>query len=442
MFEASEKLSVSQFIKRVQATLSRELPVAMIKGEVAQFTCAPSGHWYFTLKDSDAQVKAVMFRQKSVRVGFLPKVGDEIEVTAVVSIYEARGELQIMCESIKKAGQGGLFEQFLKLKSKLQQEGIFDSNRKKPLPNFVFSVGVVTSSQAAAWADIQIAFKRRCPHIRLQLYPSSVQGAAATSELVKAISLADRATHDLLIIGRGGGSLEDLWCFNEEAVVRAVSNCKTPTIVGVGHESDVTLAEFAADLRAATPTAAVEQCSESNEQLMSRVMGLWADLDHLKTRAIDRQIQKLDRAEMALITPEDRVAMAEQKLSAHWNKLTTRLTNFIVSEERIYEQLNLQMSKAALRQMLSLEQRFERQLMQLPNKVARKAQAVDKQLNYLQSMLSAVSPQRNLDKGYAFIHKQGQSEKELLRSIEQVQPGDQLLATLSDGQIGLKVTDK
>lgn len=442
MIEAPEKLSVSQFIKRIQGALSKELPVAVIKGEVAQFTCASSGHWYFTLKDSGAQIKAVMFRQKSVRVGFLPKIGDEVEVTAVVSVYEARGELQVVCETLKKAGQGGLYEQFLRLKGKLQQEGLFDSTRKKPLPDYVFSVGVVTSAQAAAWADIQTAFERRCPHIQIRLYPSSVQGAAATRELVQAIGRADQGQHDLLIIGRGGGSLEDLWCFNEEPVVRAVASCLTPTIVGVGHESDVTLAEFAADLRAATPTAAVELCSEPTALLKDQVRGLWMEINHIRNRTFERLAQRVDRAEMALVTPQDRVALAEQKLAASWRHLSARLSNCVVAGERESVQLSLQLNKAAKRSVMESENQLGQHSVQLPLKAGRKAQALHKQLTYFENMLSAVSPQRNLDKGYAFIHRQGQSGKELVKSVQRVQSGDVLTATLADGQIELKPVDK
>lgn len=442
MFEPSEKLSVTQFIKRIQGVLSHEIPVVVIKGEIAQFTCAASGHWYFTLKDTGAQIKAVMFRQKSVRVGFLPKIGDQVEIAALVSVYEARGELQVACETLKKAGQGDLYEQFLRLKAKLQNEGLFDAASKKPIPQYVFSVGVVTSAQAAAWADIQIAFKRRTPHIRFNLYSTPVQGPSATQELVRVISKADQAAHDVLIIGRGGGSIEDLWCFNDESVVRAVGRCVTPTIVGVGHESDVTLAEFAADLRAATPTAAVELCSMPTQALLDQFNGLWSSLQRAVSTRLDRLMQQIDRSEMSMVTPQDRVLMAEQKLQASWKHLNARLSYCLMQDINHCQYFAQRLVRSASLSQVESERLLIELDRQMPIKRFRVLDGLDKQLSYFEGMLSAVSPQRNLDKGYAFIHRQLHLEQELVKSVSQVSKGDVLEATVADGRIRLRVEDK
>ena len=278
MVDLKTVFSVSQFARHLNEYFRTEFGAIRIHGEVASFTKASSGHWYFGLKDSTAQLKAVMFRQRNILAGFLPAVGDKVEVLAQLAMYEQRGELQLIVDVIKKAGQGNLHEQYLQLKARMSQEGLFDLNRKKPVPSVVFNLGVVTSLQAAALADVKQALGRRAPHVDYTVYHTAVQGEQAAAQIIDALQKADAAGHEVLILCRGGGSLEDLWSFNIEAVVRAVATCKTPVVVGVGHESDVTLAEFAADLRAATPTAAAELISKPTQELLTQVQNLHNNL--------------------------------------------------------------------------------------------------------------------------------------------------------------------
>ena len=224
-----------------------------IAGEISNFTRAASGHWYFTLKDDGAQVRAVMFRGRAQYAGFTPREGDKVEVRALVTLYGARGDYQINVEAIRRAGVGALYEAFQRLKEKLAAQGLFDQERKRAIPMFARSIGIVTSAQAAALRDVLIALKRRAPHINIILYPTPVQGQQAPEKIAHAIRTASlRAECDVLLVCRGGGSIEDLWSFNDEAVAYAIADCSMPVISGVGHETDFTIADFAADLRAAT----------------------------------------------------------------------------------------------------------------------------------------------------------------------------------------------
>jgi len=255
-FAAPPVLTVSALNQAVARLLERSFPLTWIAGEISNFTRAASGHWYFTLKDDGAQVRAVMFRGRAQYAGFTPREGDKVEVRALVTLYGARGDYQINVEAIRRAGVGALYEAFQRLKEKLAAQGLFDPERKRAIPMFARTVGIVTSPQAAALRDILIALKRRAPHVAIILYPTPVQGQQAPEKIALAIRTASaRAECDVLLVCRGGGSIEDLWSFNDEGVAHAIADCSMPVISGVGHETDFTIADFAADLRAATPTA-------------------------------------------------------------------------------------------------------------------------------------------------------------------------------------------
>ena len=267
-------LTVTALNAQVARLLERSFPLTWIGGEISNFTRASSGHWYFTLKDDAAQVRAVMFRGKAQYAGFIPREGDKVEVRALVTLYGARGDYQINVEAIRRAGVGALFDAFLRLKDKLGAQGWFDQDRKRPLPLFARSIGIVTSPQAAALRDILTALKRRAPHVRVVLYPAPVQGQGAAERIANAIATAShRAEVDVLLVCRGGGSIEDLWSFNEEIVAHAIGNCSMPVIAGIGHETDFTIADFTADLRAATPTAAAELAATPRADWLSSLAG-------------------------------------------------------------------------------------------------------------------------------------------------------------------------
>ena len=440
MVDFKTVFSVSQFARHLNEHFRTEFGPIRIQGEVASFTKASSGHWYFGLKDSTAQLKAVMFRQRNILAGFLPAVGDKVEVLAQLAMYEQRGELQLIVDVMKKAGQGNLHEQYLQLKARLSQEGLFDLNRKKPVPSVVFNLGVVTSLQAAALADVKQALARRAPHVDYTVYHTAVQGEQAAAQIIDALQKADAAGHEVLILCRGGGSLEDLWSFNIEAVVRAVAACKTPIVVGVGHESDVTLAEFAADLRAATPTAAAELISKPTQELLAQVQNLHNNLRRALRHRAQLLVQQVDRAEMRLLTPTAYVNALESKIQNASSRMPRLVQRHLQQHETAVsnrgQALNLEMGKA----LVSANQRSEFAAVAMRTAQNRHLTAMEGRLQHLGAVVEAVSPQRTLERGYAFL--QPEVGDEVVRSVEQVNNGDSLRATLADGEIVVNVREK
>ena len=311
-------LTVSALNRAVSGLLQRSFPLVRVRGEIANVTRAASGHWYFALKDDDAQVRCVMFRARNQLLGWAPRDGDEVEVSAVVSLYEARGEFQLSVESMRRAGAGRLFEEFLRLKARLAAEGLFAGERKRALPRIPRRVAVVTSMQAAALADVVTALARRAPYVGVVIYPVAVQGAGAGTHIAAMIRKVSRRAAvdaiDVVLLVRGGGSIEDLWAFNEEAVARAIVSCAIPVVVGVGHESDITIADFAADLRAPTPTAAAELVAPAAAALVATIDAQQAGLSRALQRLIQRAQQRIDYVQ--------RLAAARQ---APWKTLAGQL---------------------------------------------------------------------------------------------------------------------
>src|SRR5450830_1072896 len=308
-------ITVSALNAQVARLLERAFPLTWIAGEISNFTRAASGHWYFTLKDDGAQVRAVMFRGRAQFAGFTPREGDKVEVRALVTLYGARGDYQINVEAIRRAGVGALFEAFQRLKEKLAAQGLFDPERKRAIPMFARSIGIVTSPQAAALRDVLIALKRRAPHIHIILYPTPVQGQQAPEKIAHAIRTAStRAECDVLLVCRGGGSIEDLWSFNDEGVAHAIADCSMPVISGVGHETDFTIADFAADLRAATPTAAAELAVTPREDWLSQLNYRKEQLQRAMQRQLATQNQTLDWMSRRLLSPKAAIAAKRQLL--------------------------------------------------------------------------------------------------------------------------------
>ncbi|MDE2455419.1 MAG: exodeoxyribonuclease VII large subunit, partial [Burkholderiales bacterium] len=275
-----------------------------VRGELSGFTRAASGHCYFSLKDAQgapALLRCAMFRRAAVLVDFAPADGQQVELRGRLGVYEPRGELQMVVESLQRVGAGTLYEEFLRLKAKLQAQGLFEASRKRPLARWPLALGVVTSPAAAALHDVLAALARRAPQLRVVVYPSPVQGADAPGALAAAIASANlRAEVDTLLLVRGGGSLEDLWAFNDERVVRAVAQSRIPVVCGVGHETDVTLADLAADLRAPTPTAAAELAAPARDEWIAALDARAAALQALLARTLERQAQRLDRLGLRL----------------------------------------------------------------------------------------------------------------------------------------------
>jgi exodeoxyribonuclease VII large subunit len=308
-------LTVSELNRLAREVLEQSFPLFWVSGEVSNFTRAASGHWYFSLKDATAQVKCVMFKGRNSYVDFMPREGDKIEARCTVTLYEARGDFQLTVEFVQKAGLGALFEAFEKLKIKLAHEGLFDAAYKQAIPKFPTTIGIVTSPDAAALRDVLTTLKRRNPNINVIIYPTPVQGKGAATLIAKAIHNANqRAECDTLIICRGGGSMEDLWQFNEEIVARAIDECTIPTISGVGHETDFTICDFVADMRAATPTAAAELACMDIQTLESQIKTIWNRLGRRIDTGLQSHAQKLDYLARRLVSPIQQIALKKTQI--------------------------------------------------------------------------------------------------------------------------------
>ncbi|NOU24736.1 MAG: exodeoxyribonuclease VII large subunit [Methylotenera sp.] len=319
-------LTVSELNRLANQVLTQSFPLFWVSGEVSNLTRAASGHWYFSLKDTHAQVRCVMFKGRNSYLDWAPKEGDKVEARCTVTLYEARGDFQLTIEYLQRAGLGMLFEAFEKLKAKLQHEGLFDASLKKPLPTQPKKIGIVTSPDAAALRDVLTTLKRRMPSIPIVIYPTPVQGKGAASQIADAIQVAnERAECDVLIICRGGGSIEDLWQFNEEIVARAVAECSIPTISGVGHETDFTICDFVADVRAATPTAAAELVTPSRDNLINALSQLNQQLMRTMQYQLNQREQTLDYLSRRLISPLQLIEQQKSQLS----QLNYRFNNAI-----------------------------------------------------------------------------------------------------------------
>ena len=333
-------LSVSELNHLAREVLEQSFPLFWVSGEVSNFTRAASGHWYFSLKDSTAQVKCVMFKGRNAYVDFIPKEGDKIEARCTVTLYEARGDFQLTVEFVQKAGLGALFEAFEKLKIKLEHEGLFDTAYKKAIPKYPKTIGLVTSPDAAALRDVLITLKRRNPAIKVIIYPTPVQGKGACNLIAKAIHTANqRAEVDTLIICRGGGSMEDLWQFNEEIVARAIDECTIPTISGVGHETDFTICDFVADMRAATPTAAAELACVDVATLKTQMQQLWNRLQRRMDTGLQAHSQTLDYLARRLISPRQQIENKKTQMNGLGRLMDIALQSLLKTHQQHVLQL-------------------------------------------------------------------------------------------------------
>ena len=322
-------LSVSQLLRSARDLLERRFPLQWIAGEISNLRPAASGHLYFTIKDETAQVDCVMFRSRAAALDWEPADGQRVEVRALVTLYEPRGRFQLNVEGMRRAGLGPLYERFLKLKDKLGREGLFDPEAKRPIPAHPRQIGVVTSLAAAALRDVLTTLRRRNPSIPVIVYPAPVQGEGAAAKLTQALATANaRAECDVLLLVRGGGSIEDLWQFNEEVLARAIRASAIPVVVGVGHETDFTIADFAADQRAPTPTAAAELVSPSLEALRVRIAETALRISRQTARSIEYAMQAVDALARRLVHPAERVRASRQflqQLEIRLSSATSRL---------------------------------------------------------------------------------------------------------------------
>lgn len=429
-------LTVSALNQAVARMLERNFPLAWVAGEISNFTRAASGHWYFTLKDDGAQVRAVMFRGRAQYADFAPREGDKVEVRALVTLYAPRGDYQLSVEAIRRAGIGNLYEAFLRLKEKLHAEGLFDPARKRPLPVFAKTIGIVTSLQAAALRDILTTLRRRAPHIHVILYPTPVQGEGAGQKIAQAIATASaRAECDVLLVCRGGGSIEDLWSFNEEVVARTIAACAMPVISGVGHETDFTIADFAADLRAPTPTAAAEMAATPHADWIVTLESHADDLMRAMQRQLANAAQTLDWLSHRLPSPAATIAHERLKLQGWQSRLAhatrTPLTRARFGVMQLRTRLAAQLPDVAPHQM-RLNENTRRMNTSVATLAAKRRQA----LSALAAQLELLNPQRTLERGYAIVTD---AKGKVMRGPKELHPRGIINIRLADGSAAVGI---
>ena len=428
--------TVSALNQAVAKMLERQFPLMWVAGEVSNFTRAASGHWYFTLKDDAAQVRAVMFRGRAQYAGFMPRDGEKVEVRALVTLYPARGDFQLGVEAIRRAGIGNLHEAFLRLKEKLQAEGLFDPARKRPLPAFPRTVGIVTSPQAAALRDVLTTLRRRAPHVRVILYPTPVQGEQAGQKIALDIATASaRNECDVLLLCRGGGSMEDLWSFNDEVVARTIAFCDIPTVSGVGHETDFTIADFVADLRAPTPTAAAELAVTARADWIADVEQHADDMTRALKRLHGNRAQGLDWLSRRLVSPGAAIRHERIKLQGLQMRLGYATSTPLARARHAISQaaIRLQALLPDTAQRRTQVQEYARRMgAAKTGELMRQRQS----LAALKSQLELLNPQRTLERGYAMVTNE---EGKILRNPRQLQPRQLLTVRLAEGsaEVGL-----
>lgn len=436
VLKSNDVISVSALNQAVAQLLEQNIPLTWVSGEISNFTRASSGHWYFTLKDSAAQVRAVMFKGRAQYANFIPRDGDKVEVRATVGLYAPRGDFQINVESIRKAGVGNLYEAFLQLKAKLAEEGLFDTDRKRDIPQFARRIGIVTSLQAAALRDVLTTIKRRAPHVQAILYPCPVQGEGAGAKIAQAIATASaREECDVLIVCRGGGSIEDLWAFNEEIVARTIVHCSMPVISGVGHETDFTICDFVADLRAATPTAAAELAIIAREEWLTELNAMHQQMQKNMRRTIATQTQTLDWAAQRLQSPLTSLANKREQIQ-QWAKRLKYAAHVPLQKsssqlQQAYTGLRYRAPNTTTAQLQC--QYLHQQLKKLAQ--ANKVQCTNQLLN-LKDKLEVLNPQRTLERGYVILKN---SQGELIRSGHDLQMNQELILSTSIDQTQISV---
>ena len=378
MLEISrEILSVGDLNRAIAASLEERFDAVLVSGEISNFKAYDSGHWYFSLKDEEGQIRCVMFRGRNSQVGFMPQSGDLVEVSANLGMYVPRGDIQLTIQTLRRAGMGGLYEAFLKLKGKLAKEGLFDLDRKRDIPTHPRSIGIITSPQAAALKDVLSTLARRAPHIPIVIYPTLVQGPEAPAGIISALKAAEKENAvDVILLVRGGGSIEDLWAFNNEKLAYAISQSPIPIVSGVGHETDVTIADFVADLRTPTPTGAAELAAPRRDQMLQELDAIMQALLQRVNQRVEREAQTLDQ-------------------------LALRLSHALPNPGRMREQIT------------SWQQRLTQAWLV-------RVESWKRNQSHYQSQLEMLNPQRTLERGYAVILTEDKASMQAIRSPKEL----------------------
>jgi exodeoxyribonuclease VII large subunit len=413
--DAPPVVTVSDLNRRVRTLLENQFETLWVGGELSNVKPAPAGHWYFCLKDKDASVDCVMWRSRAQFLDFKPENGMQVEIRARVTLYEPRGAFQLSVDEMRRAGLGALYEAFEKLKAKLDAEGLFDADRKRPLPRFPRRIGIVTSPSAAALRDVLTTLGRRAPMIPIVLYPAPVQGEGAAGLIARAIERANAHGHcDVLILCRGGGSLEDLWAYNEEVVARAIVASRLPVVSGVGHETDFSIADFAADFRAATPTAAAAAASPDRVALLEHLAATRRRLARDLERILERSLQRVDTARRRLLTPAERLARNRERLADLMRRMRRALPD----------------TQAARRENARWSARLRAAL-------ARTQQQRDARLASLRNALAHLDPTQVLARGYSIVRD---ADGQVRRTSAGLAKGASLEVTFSEGAADVEVT--
>lgn len=439
----SNPMTVGELTRRVKTLLETHFDWVLVEGEIGDFTAASSGHWYFTLKDSGAQARVAMFRRANQQVKFTPRKGDLVRLRARVSLYEGRGEFQLIGEHLQPAGDGELQLAFEQLKQRLLEEGLFSPERKREIPKTVTQLGVITSETGAALQDILSVLARRSPLTQISVFPVPVQGDAAAPAIRGAIEHANRLVRqgtlalECLIVGRGGGSLEDLWAFNDEGLARTIAASRLPIVSAVGHETDFSIADFVADLRAATPSAAAELVSTDQTEWYQLIDHTTSRLNRALDQRLDGAQKKLQQLQSQLKSPARRLIDTQDKLLNVQKQLARAMDWRLNDLRQEQQQLKRRLVRCHPRSMIKI--RTE----QLDQKSHRLAQQIDERLSRAQNdlthhirLLESLSPRATLDRGYAIVHS---SDGRIVRSAVAATAGDQLRIQVSDGDIAAEV---
>ncbi|SPY07062.1 exodeoxyribonuclease VII large subunit [Oligella urethralis] len=451
-------LSVTELSHLISQTLEYQLPLFRVEGEISQITKASSGHYYFSIKDEFSAMNAVMFRGRAMALDFQPKQGDMVELKGKLSLFAARGSLQIQVDEMRRAGLGTLFERYLQILEKLKKEGLFDEDRKLAIPAYPRRVGIITSLQAAALHDVLTALRRRAPQFQVTIYPSLVQGAEAVDALMRALTQAElRQEVDVILLVRGGGSLEDLWCFNDERLARMIAACTIPIVSGVGHETDVTIADYVADLRAATPTAAAELISKAAytlpailkdyHQRIGRVMlqllaERQARFDELQPR-LNRHMERIlldkslryDELQQRLVAPQRLLTQYDAQRLQMQQALQRQWLNLFTNKHKLLEGLCLRL--ASRKPNIEVEcDRLSQWQERLHRAVAQQLKTHQQVFEQQRQLLHNMNPKQVLQRGFSIVYD---AEGQVVRDADQLRVDDELQLEFASGRAAVHV---
>jgi exodeoxyribonuclease VII large subunit len=432
-------LSVSELNHRAKDLLEHAFPLLWISGEISNLKRYDSGHWYFSLKDANAQVRCVIFSHKNKYLNWRPEDGMQVEVRALVTLYKARGDFQLNVNIIRLAGRGALFKAFEQLKTKLEKEGLFDLTRKKPLPSFPKQIGIVTSYSGAALRDVLSTLQHRMPSIPVVIYPTPVQGDGAATKIAGAIQTATKRSEcDVLILCRGGGDIEDLWAFNEEVVARTIASCPIPIICGVGHETDFTIADFVADVRAPTPTGAAHLICPDRENLLHHVKILCSRMQRIMQNSLENHMQHIDMLSHRLIHPNERIHIQLMHLQHIRERLASTWLRYLENRHWSLRELNQRVTTARPDVSRLIAQLYELDL-RLRRVVVHRFDTLTFELQRQQMNLAHLNPQSVLERGYSITYDKNGS---VLRNSDQFSIGDSIRVSFAKGWGKAKVLEK